>query len=419
MNNEDIQVNRVSDLIDGNHRWKRELVGRLYDTTTAGEILKIPISINQGEDKLYWSGNNDGVYKVKDGYTKLAKSSQPLPHQNSFKAWKEFWKINLPSKVLMFGWKLCHNRLPITENLLKRNYKIDGNCVFGCDLMETQSHLFMECPAAKASGHRVPIVGMVAPSEEQLQGTVLKGIRETLQMLRNYQYRDVTIHMDNKYLAAKLNGHTNFSNYWGTVARDIDTMRLDFTYFQYITVDYIDKAPLDYLRGAQPDDKYEFSEPTRIQGLVKNYSQFVSFPIYTWQEKSRTVDVLPWMFLFTLDVFAPFGITLNLSRMLSVIVEPRDMNCYKINVDGSIRDGGVAFASGVLWDSSGTLLKGFSFNIGICSAIEAKLWGFLRRLEVAWNHGCRKDFGVVEEELTSSLDLAIHARWVVALGFAA
>ncbi|KAF5178526.1 Chaperone protein htpg [Thalictrum thalictroides] len=43
-----------------------------------------------------------------------------------------------------------------------------------------------------------------------------------------------------------------------------------------------------YLR---PDDKYEFSEPARIQGLVKNYSQFVSFPIYTWQEKSRTVEM--------------------------------------------------------------------------------------------------------------------------------
>ncbi|CAL9174641.1 unnamed protein product [Musa hybrid cultivar] len=39
------------------------------------------------------------------------------------------------------------------------------------------------------------------------------------------------------------------------------------------------------------DDKFEFADPTRIQGLVKNYSQFVSFPIYTWQEKSRTVEV--------------------------------------------------------------------------------------------------------------------------------
>ncbi|XWS69576.1 hypothetical protein CRYUN_Cryun04dG0191100 [Craigia yunnanensis] len=39
------------------------------------------------------------------------------------------------------------------------------------------------------------------------------------------------------------------------------------------------------------DDKHEFSDPTRIQNLMKNYSQFVSFPIYTWQEKSRTVEV--------------------------------------------------------------------------------------------------------------------------------
>ncbi|CAI9096397.1 OLC1v1032540C1 [Oldenlandia corymbosa var. corymbosa] len=39
------------------------------------------------------------------------------------------------------------------------------------------------------------------------------------------------------------------------------------------------------------DDKYEFSEPTRIQNLVKTYSQFVSFPIYVWLEKSRNVEV--------------------------------------------------------------------------------------------------------------------------------
>uniref|UniRef100_A0A7N0TDH1 Histidine kinase/HSP90-like ATPase domain-containing protein n=1 Tax=Kalanchoe fedtschenkoi TaxID=63787 RepID=A0A7N0TDH1_KALFE len=43
-----------------------------------------------------------------------------------------------------------------------------------------------------------------------------------------------------------------------------------------------------YLRD---DDKYEFSDPARVQGLVKNYSQFISFPIYTWQEKSRSVEV--------------------------------------------------------------------------------------------------------------------------------
>ncbi|XP_065874853.1 heat shock protein 90-6, mitochondrial [Euphorbia lathyris] len=38
------------------------------------------------------------------------------------------------------------------------------------------------------------------------------------------------------------------------------------------------------------DDK-GFADPERVQKLVKNYSQFVSFPIYTWQEKGFTKEV--------------------------------------------------------------------------------------------------------------------------------
>ncbi|XP_026438292.1 heat shock protein 90-6, mitochondrial-like isoform X1 [Papaver somniferum] len=38
------------------------------------------------------------------------------------------------------------------------------------------------------------------------------------------------------------------------------------------------------------DDK-GFAHPERVQKLVKNYSQFVSFPIYTWQEKGHTKEV--------------------------------------------------------------------------------------------------------------------------------
>lgn len=38
------------------------------------------------------------------------------------------------------------------------------------------------------------------------------------------------------------------------------------------------------------DDK-GYAHPERVQKLVKNYSQFVSFPIYTWQEKGFTKEV--------------------------------------------------------------------------------------------------------------------------------
>ncbi|KAL2630130.1 hypothetical protein R1flu_014816 [Riccia fluitans] len=38
------------------------------------------------------------------------------------------------------------------------------------------------------------------------------------------------------------------------------------------------------------DAKDEYCDPIRIQNLVKNYSQFISFPIYTYQEKTRTKE---------------------------------------------------------------------------------------------------------------------------------
>lgn len=45
-----------------------------------------------------------------------------------------------------------------------------------------------------------------------------------------------------------------------------------------------------FLVYVQRDDK-GFAHPERVEKLVKNYSQFVSFPIYTWQEKGFTKEV--------------------------------------------------------------------------------------------------------------------------------
>jgi len=49
----------------------------------------------------------------------------------------------------------------------------------------------------------------------------------------------------------------------------------------------------------QRDDK-GFAHPERIQKLVKNYSQFVSFPIYTWQEKGFTKEVWHLILIFSI-----------------------------------------------------------------------------------------------------------------------
>jgi HSP90 family molecular chaperone len=56
---------------------------------------------------------------------------------------------------------------------------------------------------------------------------------------------------------------------------------------------------------SQHEDK-GFAHPEKIQKLVKNYSQFVSFPIYTWQEKGHTKEVNNYFALILINFVSPY-----------------------------------------------------------------------------------------------------------------
>lgn len=60
--------------------------------------------------------------------------------------WRKLWKLNIPPKIRVFGWKLMHQCLPIGETLLKRHIHTQGNCPLGCPETETYDHLFLKCP---------------------------------------------------------------------------------------------------------------------------------------------------------------------------------------------------------------------------------------------------------------------------------
>lgn len=81
--------------------------------------------------------------------------------------------------------------------------------------------------------------------------------------------------------------------------------------------------------GMQDAHRYEFADPTKIKNLVKNYSQFISFPIYTWQEKTQSKKVPYFLYclepkyawLLGLDLFVICNVILSLRyRIISVFV---------------------------------------------------------------------------------------------------
>ena len=53
-------------------------------------------------------------------------------------------------KITTFIWKLLHDSLPVLTNLIRRGIQIANRCLMCDEGEETMSHLFLQCPFAKA-----------------------------------------------------------------------------------------------------------------------------------------------------------------------------------------------------------------------------------------------------------------------------
>ena len=64
-------------------------------------------------------------------------------------AWKRFWKLPLPPKVLDFVWRLCSNCLLLRVRLHRKGVVLDTCCGI-CDMeVEDASYLFFNCSFAR------------------------------------------------------------------------------------------------------------------------------------------------------------------------------------------------------------------------------------------------------------------------------
>ncbi|KAE8671154.1 hypothetical protein F3Y22_tig00111990pilonHSYRG00043 [Hibiscus syriacus] len=64
---------------------------------------------------------------------------------------------------------------------------------------------------------------------------------------------------------------------------------------------------------------------------------------------------------------------------------------FKINADGSRHpSSGLSACAGVILDSNGKWINGFSTALGQCSVLDAELWGLCESLSRAWDLGLRR-----------------------------
>jgi hypothetical protein len=110
---------------------------------TALEELQLLIDstvLSEGQDKVSWRLENNGMFSVKSLYARLSQGAT-VAH------FKDIWAAKVPLKIRIFAWQLVLDRLPSSANILARHGPGNGNCAL-CGEREMADHIFFSCPFA-------------------------------------------------------------------------------------------------------------------------------------------------------------------------------------------------------------------------------------------------------------------------------
>ena len=143
----------VCELInDANKKWDVQKVRTTFPPCLAMQVMQIPISYMGVSDRFLWPYTTDGNYSVKSGYhfiksefIKTISQPETSASQNNL-IWKFIWKVLAPQKIKLFLWRICHNAIPVRDNLHKRRIVNSPMCPACNQERETIEHALLLCP---------------------------------------------------------------------------------------------------------------------------------------------------------------------------------------------------------------------------------------------------------------------------------
>ncbi|WMV60154.1 hypothetical protein MTR67_053539 [Solanum verrucosum] len=97
--------------------------------------------LQPGEDKLWWTGDDKGVFKVNKSY----KLMDQIDQQCSRWPWKQIWKSRIPHKVSFFVWSMAKEAVLTQDNVMKRGRTLCSRCFLCGETSEPVNHLFLHC----------------------------------------------------------------------------------------------------------------------------------------------------------------------------------------------------------------------------------------------------------------------------------
>ncbi|XP_062119188.1 uncharacterized protein LOC133832929 [Humulus lupulus] len=116
-------------------------------------IVGMHVGQQHSEDEITWPISKDGKYSVKSGYrvAKAINKAQEGGSRGDYKEkwWKALWKLEVPPKVKIFWWKVCHKWIPAKVCLKRRGMDLNTTCSL-CKIDEERvGHALWWCKLTK------------------------------------------------------------------------------------------------------------------------------------------------------------------------------------------------------------------------------------------------------------------------------
>ena len=127
-----------------NLSWRRPLFDNEIPMVVSflKDIESKPIQMHRRDDWV-WLADPSGQYSVQSVYNLLRGEATMGIQDRTF---EELWKLKVPTKILVFAWRLFNDRLPTKSNLHKRQVEITYRSYSLCSSVEEDvGHLFFHC----------------------------------------------------------------------------------------------------------------------------------------------------------------------------------------------------------------------------------------------------------------------------------
>ncbi|CAM8968971.1 unnamed protein product [Rhodiola kirilowii] len=115
-------------------------------------------SCHEQNGTISWTANPSGVFDLKSAYNLMLQGQGTNGSQEAGcsdytqrqKFWKAYWRMAVPRKVKIFGWRGYQKALPVGISLFNRGLTNNVGCVECGYRIETYAHVFLHCWFAKA-----------------------------------------------------------------------------------------------------------------------------------------------------------------------------------------------------------------------------------------------------------------------------